>query len=275
MSEPNLQNIPIRTELGRRVRKAFVTRPGMLRYCLDYSQAELRVLAHLSQDPLLMKVYHQGLDVHRNTAVEAFGTADKVNGIDMRGVAKTLNFGIPFCITEMGVQRNINKTLPDGVDEIDANKAREYLDSWYAKYQGVDRYRRGLWYQTAQSRGLFWNLFGRPRRVPDICSAEDWKRRAAERKIISSAVQGGAADMVKHSMLACWQYLKSQTDCEAQMVLMIHDDLQFDMAPEGSAKVIRELKGIMESTCQHKLSVPIKVDMAYFTDHWGNKQEMG
>jgi DNA polymerase-1 len=264
MRRPNLQNIPVRTELGRRIREAFVTREGKIRYCIDYSQVELRTLAHLSQDPLLLKVYREGLDAHRTTALEAFGTADKVGGVDMRRVAKILNFGIPFGITEMGVQRNINKDLPDGVDEIDESKASGYLNSWYAKYQGVDAYRKSLWYQANLNNGLVWNLFGRPRRVPDICSDQDWKRSSAERRLTSSMVQGSAADLVKFSMVAVHDYLSAQNDCEADMVIMVHDDLQFE--------VIREVKRIMEQTCQHKLSVPIKVDMEYFTDHWGNKK---
>lgn len=274
MSDPNLQNIPTRTELGRRVKAAFVARPGKIRYCVDYSQIELRVLAHLSQDPLLLKVYHQGLDVHRNTAVEAFGTADKVDGIDMRRVAKILNFGIPFGITEMGVMRNINKDLPDGVPEIDEDRANGYLAAWFGKYAGVNNWRSQVWHQARLNDGLFWNLFGRPRRVPKINSSQNWEVEAARRQIVSTLVQGGAAGIVKRSMVRCYQYLKLQSDCDAQMVLMVHDDLQFDMEPPGSAKVLREVKGIMESTCQAMLSVPVVADVEYFTTNWAEKKEM-
>jgi DNA polymerase I len=274
MRRPNLPNIPIRTELGRRVREAFVTRPGMVRYCCDYSQIELRILAHLSQDPLLLKVYREGLDAHRTTALEAFGTADKVAGVDMRRVAKILNFGVSFGMTEHGLMGNINKDLPDELPPIDESRAKGFLDSFYAKYRGIDAYRQALWYQARLNSGLFWNVFGRPRRVPRINHADDWVWRRAERQATSSMVQGSAADLVKFSMVAVHDYLKAQNDCEAYMVLMVHDDLQFDMAPSGSAKVIREIKRIMEQTCQHKLSVPIKADVEYFTDHWGNKKSM-
>ena len=272
--EPNLQNIPIRTPLGRRIREAFVTRPGMIRYCLDYSQIELRVLAHLSQDPLLLKVYREGGDVHRTTAMEVFGSDQKVDGIDMRRLAKILNFGIPFGITEIGVQRNLNKDLPEGQAAIDEERATWALNGWYHKYAGVDAWRKSIWYQFAQNGGEGWNMFGRPRRVEDIMSDKAWKRSRAEREITSTMAQGGAADLIKRSMLRTWQYLKAQQDCEAYMVLMIHDDLQFDMVPDGSAKVIRECKRIMESTCQDVMSVPIKVDAEYFTDNWKNKREM-
>lgn len=274
MREPNLQNIPVRTELGRRVRAAFPTRKGKVRYCLDYSQVELRTLAHLSQDPLLLKIYREGLDAHSMTALEAFGTADKVDGVDMRRVAKILNFGVSFGMTEFGLMGNINKDLPEELPPIDEARAKGFLASFYARYQGIDAYRRALCYQAARNNGLIWNIFGRPRRVPHVTHDNDWVRRRAERQAISSMVQGSAADLVKFSMVAVHEYLAAQTDCEAYMVMMIHDDLQFDMAPDGSAKVIREIKRIMEQTCQHKLSVPIKVDVDYFTDNWANKKSL-
>lgn len=415
MSSPNLQNIPTRTELGRRVKAAFTTRPGKLRYCVDYcltgdtevitergpvpirtvvqdglgvlscspegrlafkaveraarigtkpvveleldegtavictadhewmrydgsmaktselhlgdrlrqvrpghcstwnyslspivqevrpggdrvvyhltvadwhtfvlanglvsgnSQIELRVLAHLSQDPLLLKVYRDGLDAHKTTAIEAFGTSGTVGGIDMRRVAKILNFGIPFGITEIGVRRNINKDLPDDIPAIDESMAAGYLEAWFKKYKGVSAWRNSVWSQAQQNGGLFWNMFGRPRRVPSMLSSKGWEYRRGQRQVVSTYVQGSAADLVKFSMVDCHKYLKSQTDCEAAMVLMVHDDLQFDMVPEGSAKTIREMIRIMENCCQHRLSVPIKVDCEYFVDHWGNKQKL-
>jgi len=271
---PNLQNVPVRTELGREIRKAFVTRPGMVRFCLDYSQIELRLLAHLSQDPLLLKVYREGGDVHRQTAVTVFGTDQKVNGIDMRRLAKIVNFGIPFGITEVGVQRNLNKDLPVGQTPLDEASANKALLDWYAKYRGVDAYRRALWYQFERNDGLGWNMFGRPRRVPDILSTKKGARSRAERQITSSLVQGSAADLIKRSMLEAWKYVKTQKNCEANMVLMVHDDLQFDMSYAGSAATVREVKRIMESTCQPQMSVPVIVDCEYFTDNWNNKKHM-
>jgi DNA polymerase-1 len=271
---PNLQNVPIRTELGRRVRDAFLARPGMVRYCLDYSQIELRVLAHLSQDPILLKVYRENLDAHAETAIQVFGTADKVGGTDMRRLAKILNFGTSFGMTEFGLMKNINKDLPPGQTPVTEQKAKEFLDGFYRKYTGVDAYRKSLWYQVTKNSGLFWNIFGRPRRLPGICSQEDWERRRGERQAISTMVQGSAADIVKHSMVAVHQYLKSQQDCEAYMVLMVHDDLQFDMATDGSAKTVREVKRLMEHTVQHKMTVPIQVDAEYFTTTWKDKHKL-
>jgi DNA polymerase-1 len=271
---PNLQNLPIRTALGRRVREAFIARPGLVRYCMDFSQVELRVLAHLSQDPILLRVYREGLDAHSTTALELFGTADVVDGVDMRRLGKILNFGVSFCMTEFGLMKNINKDLPAGQVPVTEARAKEFLAAFYAKYVGITGYRNALWYQIRCNDGLFWNLFGRPRRLKEIGNERDWIREAAERQAISTMVQGSTADLVKYVMVAVWEYMRAQTDCVADMVLMVHDDLQFDMDPAGSSKVIREIKRLMEHTCQSKLSVPIVVDAEYFTTTWKDKHKL-
>jgi DNA polymerase-1 len=271
---PNLQNIPIRTALGRRVREAFVARPGMIRYCLDFSQVELRVLAHLCQDPILLRVYREGLDAHKTTALEVFGTADVVDGTDMRRLGKILNFGTAFGMTEWGLMKNINKDLPAGQAPVDEVRAKQFLTAFYTKYAGITGYRTRLWHDVRCNSGLFNNLFGRPRRVPAIDADNEWARSAAERQVISTMVQGSTADLVKEVMVAVWDYLKSQSQCSADMVLMVHDDLQFDMDPGGSAGVIREVKRLMEHTCQNRLSVPIVVDAEYFTTNWKEKKKL-
>lgn len=271
---PNLQNLPVRTELGRQIRKAIITRPGMTRFCVDYSQVELRVLAHLSRDPLLMKIYQEGLDVHVTTAIEAFGTADKINGVDMRRVAKTLNFGIPFGITEVGVQRNINKDLPEGVKPIDEDRAAGYLHAWFKKYSGVDRWRaEHIRRVEAADNFEFRDVFGRPRRMPGLDYRNPrHKREAAKRQTVASCVQGSAASLVKRAMVACHQYLKSQTHAEAYMVLMVHDDLHFDIASDGMSPVIRECVRLMEETST--LAVPIVADVDYLVGNWATKKKM-
>lgn len=285
---PNLQNIPVRTGLGREVRKAFVARPGMIRYCLDFSQVELRVLAHLTRDPLLLRVYREGLDAHATTAVEAFGTAGKVGGVDMRKIAKVLNFGTSFCMTEIGLMANVNKDLPEGVPWITEDKAREFQMQFYAKYASITQFRQRLWEYIEGSPGRYFeNLLGRPRRMGAGFSpgAPGWQRRREERQSIASAVQGSAADLVKFAMVAVHKYLQSQDACEAQMVLMVHDDLQFDMRPEGSAQVIREIKRLMEAAGVEayqrirgrQFSVPMVVDVEYFAapdGTWAEKHGM-
>ncbi len=274
---PNLQNIPTRTALGREIRQAFIARPGRVRYCLDYSQVELRVLAQLSKDPLLLKIFREGLDAHAISAIEAFGTDQEVGGINMRRVAKILNFGTSFGMTEIGFMRNVNKELPAGVPPITEDAAKAFQGKFFAKYAGIVAYRRHLWQQiAAHPEYKFYNLFGRPRRMPKGFGPRDdkWSRFKAQRQSVASCVQGSAADLVKYSMVAVYDYLKSQTDCEADLVLMVHDDLQLDMVPSGSATVIREVKRIMEQTCQAHLVVPIKVDVEYFTTHWAAKNKM-
>lgn len=285
---PNLQNIPVRTKLGRRVREAFRARPGHIRYCLDYSQVELRVLAHLTKDPLLLKIYREGLDAHATTAVEAFGTSDKVGGVDMRKIAKILNFGTSFCMTEVGLMGNVNKDLPEGVDWITEDKAKDFQRKFYAKYSSIVRFREYLWRCVeAHPQHYFENLYKRPRRMGRgfDYNAPKWVRRKVERQTIASMVQGSAADLIKFSMVAVHKYLKAQDLCAADMVLMVHDDLQFDMRPEGSAKVIREVKGIMEAAGVEALkrisgvdfAVPVVVDVEYFAapeGHWAQKHGM-
>jgi DNA polymerase-1 len=275
--DPNLQNIPIRSEIGRQVRQAFVARTDRVRYCLDYSQIELRMLAHLSQDPLLLKIYYEGLDAHHISAVEAFGTGGVVDGIDMRRIAKILNFGVSFGMTKWGLMGNVNKSLPEGAPLITEEKAQEFIDKFDAKYAGIGRYKQRLYHQIAMHpRHEFFNLFGRPRRLGDgfRVDAQPWQRRAAERHAVSTDVQGSTADLVKHSMVAVWKYIKAQTTCEASMVLMIHDDVQLDMGIDGSARCVREVKRLMEQTCQSKLCIPIVADVEYFTTHWADKHKM-
>jgi len=276
MRRPNLQNIPVRTELGRKIREAFIARRGKVRYCIDYSQIEFRVLGHLTQDPLIMKIYREGLDAHAMTAIEAFGTADKVNGIDMRRVGKILNFGVSFGMAEIGLMAFANKDLPEGVPKISEEQAKDFLAKFYRKYASINTFKRGLFrYIAAAPRFEFFNLFGRPRRMPEFGSdAPPAVRREGERAATSTIVSGTAADIVKRAMVACDKYLRSQTDCEGDLVLMVHDDLQFDLGVEGSAKVVRELKRLMEQTCQPQFSVPIVADVEWFNTNWAEKHKM-
>jgi DNA polymerase-1 len=286
--QPNLQNMPVRTALGREVREAFITRPEMVRYCTDYSQIELRVLAHLTKDPLLLKIYREGLDAHAMTAVEAFGTSGKVGGVDMRKIAKILNFGVSFCMTEIGLMSNVNKDLPEGVPWITETKAKDFLAKFYRKYSSIVRYREYLWRCIeAHPHHYFENLFKRPRRMGKgfDYGAKRWLRRMVERQSIASMVQGSAADLIKFSMVEVHKFLKSQTNCEADLVLMVHDDFQTDMAIPGSAKTIREVKRIMETTGVGALkrisgvdfAVPVVADVEYFAapdGNWANKHKM-
>lgn len=278
MKKPNLQNIPVRTELGRKIREAFLARRGKIRVCIDYSQVEFRVLGHLTQDPLILKIYREGLDAHRMTAIEAFGTADKVGGIDMRRVGKIVNFGVSFGMTEFGLMAFANKDLPEGIPAIGEDQAKDFLRKFYTRYASIDTFRKALFRHIETAPGHeFRNLFGRPRRMGAGFDrkAPNAVRRAEERAAMSTIVSGTAADMVKHAMVAVDEYLRAQTDCaEADMVLMVHDDLQFDLSIDGSAKTIRELKRLMEQTCQAKFTVPILTDVEWFSTNWAEKNKM-
>ena len=273
---PNLQNIPIRTELGRQVRRAFIARPGKVRACIDYSQIELRMIAHLTQDPLLLKIYRENLDAHSISAIEAFGTDQVVNGVDMRRIGKILNFGTSFGMTADGLLGNTNKDLPVGAVPVTRPQAEQFVAQFHAKYKGVQQYKNYLCYQVSAAGGQFRDLFGRPRHMGDgyAIGAPGWKRRAEERATMASMVQGSTASLVKFSMVAVWRYMREQQICEADMVLMIHDDCQFDILAEGSEKLIPELRRVMEQTCQANLSVPIKCDVEWFDTHWGDKKKL-
>jgi DNA polymerase-1 len=277
MRQPNLQNIPIRTKIGRQVREAFRARPGMLRYCIDYSQIELRMLAHLSQDPLLLKIYREGLDAHRMTAIEAFGSADTVDGIDMRRVGKIANFGATYGMTYMGMLAFANKDLPEGVRQISEPEAKDFMNRWNTRYRGVRAFENYLCYKIASAPGHeFRNMWGRPQRMGAGFDpgAPGWKRRKEERQAMSRMISGSAADLVKQCMVASHRFIRSQADCEAYLVLMVHDDLQFDMGIDGSAKTVREIRRLMESTCQHALTVPIVADVEWFSTNWATKHKM-
>jgi DNA polymerase I-like protein with 3'-5' exonuclease and polymerase domains len=239
------------------------------------SQIELRMIAHLTQDPLLLKIYRENLDAHSISALEAFGTDQVVNGVDMRRIGKILNFGTSFGMTADGLLGNTNKDLPKGAVPVTRAQAEQFVAQFHAKYKGVQQYKNYLCYQVSAAGGQFRDLFGRPRHMGDgyAIGAPGWKRRAEERATMASMVQGSTASLVKFSMVAVWRYMREQQICEADMVLMIHDDCQFDLGV-GHEKLIPELKRVMEQTCQANLSVPIKCDVEWFDTHWGDKKKL-
>lgn len=274
--DPNLQNIPVRTAVGRRVRNAFVCTRRMIRSCFDYSQIELRMLADLSRDPTLLSIYHNDLDAHSITAKEVFGTDQKKDGVDMRRIAKVLNFGISFCMTDVGLRANVNKDLPAGQPPITEALAKFAINSFYTKYKTLAQFRESLWANARRNGGYFENKYGRPRRVEELLSPKNWQRNAGERQSMGSMVQGSSADLVKQSMVAVDEYVQAESRGrdDLAMVLMIHDDLQFDMSTHKLAKRLRDIKHLMEGTCQPSMAVPIKVDCEYFTTNWNEKKKL-
>jgi DNA polymerase-1 len=251
---PNLQNIPIRTELGREIRAAFTAAPGTQLLSADYSQIELRLLAHFSGDPLLGKAYAENIDIHTLTASEVFGvpaeTMDKVT----RGRAKAVNFGIVYGISAFGLAAQLG--IPQA-------EARAYIERYFARYAGVKAFIERTLEQT-RKEGSVRTLFGRVRPIPDIESRNPNQRGFAERTAINTPLQGTAADLIKLAMIAIDRKL-TQRKLKTRMVLQVHDELLFEVPTEESAEiealVLAEMEGVV------KLNVPLVADLG-FGQNW-------
>ncbi len=247
-SDPNLQNIPIRTEMGRRVRQAFIPEDGYLILSADYSQIELRILAHLSQDPILLKAFREGEDIHTRTACEIFGiTPDQVNE-NMRRRAKTINFGIIYGMSGYGLAQDL------GVDQSVAN---EYISHYFQRYAGVKSYIDGL-IEQAKRDGYVSTLFNRRRFINELDSTNKTTRQMAERMAINSPIQGSAADLIKKAMVGL--YLKmSKRIPKTRLILQIHDELLFEVPEDEISHASEIIRDEMEGAIN--LSVPVKVDI--------------
>ncbi len=259
-SDPNLQNIPVRGELGRQMRRSFIADPSGDNFLLsaDYSQIELRVLAHLSQEPLLIAAFARDEDIHASTASEVFGVAREKVTPDMRRVAKTVNFGVIYGMSDYGLEQ---------VTELSREEAARFIYSYFEKYPRVKQYLDAT-KQEARERGYVQTLLGRRRYIPEINSSNAQVRSAAERMAVNMPVQGTAADIIKLAMIG----LKRRMDelgLESRMILQIHDELLFEV-PRGELEVMRGLvEEIMPKAMT--LSVPLKVEVK-IGRNWG---EMG
>ncbi len=247
-SEPNLQNIPIRSELGREVRRAFVAEEGHLLVVADYSQIELRVLAHLSQDPALLEAFARGEDIHRATAALVFGArADHVTA-QMRRAAKTINFGLIYGMGAYALSREL------GVSQ---KEAQTFIDAYFARLPRVRAYLEGV-KEEARRTGKVRTLFGRVRPIVGLDSPNANVRGNAERMAINAPVQGTAADLIKLAMIAIFQQLRRQA-LPARLLLQVHDELVLE-AEEGAAQKVASLvRQTMETVAE--LSVPLQVDV--------------
>jgi DNA polymerase-1 len=227
-NDPNLQNIPIRTPEGRRVREAFVAPPGRLIASADYSQIELRIMAHISEDEALLRAFHEGLDVHRATAAEVFGLApDQVSG-EQRRYAKVINFGLIYGMSSFGLAKALG---------IDNTAARNYIDRYFQRFAGVKRYMDET-RASAKSRGYVETVFGRRLYLPEINSPNGPRRAGAERAAINAPMQGTAADLIKLSMNAVQRVLDAEKP-DIRMVMQVHDELVFEL-PEDDLPWVRE-----------------------------------
>ncbi len=241
-SDPNLQNIPVRTPEGREIRRAFVPEPGWTFVSADYSQIELRVVAHLSRDPLLIRAFREGVDVHRATAAEVFGTSDVTP--ELRRRAKEINFGILYGISGYGLSRRL---------DIDPKTAQDFIDRYLDRYAGVKAYIDAS-LAEARQKGYVTTMFGRRRYVPDIRSKNKMIRGAAERVAINAPVQGAAADLIKIAMLRVTERLDRE-----KLILQVHDELVVEAPEKEADRAIRIVREEMENA--HSLEVPLKVDV--------------
>jgi DNA polymerase-1 len=246
-SNPNLQNIPIRTELGREIRAAFVAAPGSLLLSADYSQIELRILAHLSEDPVLVDAFRRGEDIHSRTAQEVFDVAPFAQTREHRRMAKVINFGVIYGLSPFGLAQNLN---------IDQKEAARFIAKYFERYRGVKDF---LDRQIAETRktGITRTLFGRIRPIPEINSPQPNLRNFAERTAMNTPMQGAAADLIKLAMIELDRRLPEES-FKSRMILQVHDELLFE-GPESEIPRLTILaKEIMEGV--HQFTVPILVD---------------
>jgi DNA polymerase-1 len=247
-SDPNLQNIPVRTDEGRRIRQAFVPEPGYRMVAADYSQIELRIMAHLSRDQGLLKAFERGLDIHRATAAEVFGCAPEAVGPEQRRSAKAINFGLMYGMSAFGLGRQLG---------IERGLAQEYIDLYFERYPGVrafmDRIR-----DQAREQGYVETLFGRRLYLPEIRSRNGQRRAAAERTAINAPMQGTAADIIKRAMIAVDGWIEEDAP-GAGMIMQVHDELVLEVREDRVEHACERIRALMEAAAE--LAVPLVVDV--------------
>lgn len=253
-SDPNLQNIPIRTDEGRRIRQAFVAPEGYKVLAADYSQIELRIMAHLSGDRGLLEAFEKGLDVHRATAAEVFGVGLDAVTADMRRSAKAINFGLIYGMSAFGLARQLH---------LGRNEAQQYIDTYFERYPGVQNYMDDI-RAKAHEQGYVETLMGRRLYLPEINARNKMRQQAAERTAINAPMQGTAADIIKTAMISVDQWL-SGGEYDAKIIMQVHDELVLEVAEN-------QVEEVSEILCQRmsnaaKLDVPLLVE-AGIGDNW-------
>ncbi|MGA0838633.1 MAG: DNA polymerase I [Pseudomonadales bacterium] len=247
-SDPNLQNIPVRTAEGRRIRQAFIAPPGRRILAADYSQIELRIMAHLSADEGLLQAFAAGQDIHRRTAAEVFNESLDAVSDEQRRSAKAINFGLIYGMSAFGLakQLGVSRTL-----------AQDYINRYFARYPGVRDYMERTRVQ-AREQGYVETLFGRRLHVPEILAGNQARRQAAERTAINAPMQGSAADIIKRAMIDVDQWLQASR-IDALMIMQVHDELVFEVAESALGTVAEQVSAIMSGAAQ--LQVPLVVDV--------------
>ena len=247
-SEPNLQNIPVRTELSRQIRAAFIPDPGWTLLSADYSQIELRVLAHFSEDPVLVEAFRTGQDIHSRTAQEVFGVGPMAQTSEHRRAAKVINFGIIYGLSPFGLAQNL---------QIDQKEAAKFIAAYFERYHGVKEYLDRSLAEVRRS-GFTRTLFGRRRPIPEISSPQFNLRSLAERTALNTPLQGTAADLIKLAMIKIHDELQAR-HLRSRMILQVHDELLFEAPPEE----LSQLQGIVQPAMEevYPLRVPLVVDL--------------
>jgi DNA polymerase-1 len=247
-SDPNLQNIPVRSELGREIRAAFVAEKGKILLSADYSQIELRIMAHFSQDPVLLQAFRHGEDIHARTAQEVFGVGPLAQTAEHRRAAKAINFGIIYGLSAFGLAQQLG---------IEQKEAAQFINAYFTRYRGVKQYLDNVLVETRKST-MAKTLFGRIRPIPEISAPQMQLRNFAERTALNSPLQGTAADLIKLAMIAIDERLRKQK-LSARMILQVHDELLF----EAPAKEREPLEALVKEEMEgvHKLAVPLVVEI--------------
>ena len=252
--DPNLQNIPIRSEEGRRIRQAFIAPKGYKIVAADYSQIELRIMAHLSEDRGLLDAFSHGVDVHRATAAEVFGTTLEEVSKEERRRAKAINFGLIYGMSAFGLGKQLG---------IGRNQAQEYVDLYFERYPGVATFMENT-KELARNKGFVQTVFGRRLYLPDIKHSNAQRRQYAERTAINAPMQGTAADIIKLAMINTEKWI-SQSGLDIKMIMQVHDELVFEIKQASVNEAIAEIARCMESVTE--LKVPLKVDVGS-GDNW-------
>ncbi len=249
-SDPNLQNIPIRTEEGRKIRQAFIAPKGHVIVAADYSQIELRIMAHLSKDKGLLNAFEQGLDIHKTTAAEVFAVAINSVTKDQRRAAKAINFGLIYGMSAFGLAKQLG---------IDRNEAKEYVDLYFNRYPGVKSF-MDLTRDNAKQNGFVETVYGRRLYLPEINARNATRRQYAERTAINAPMQGTAADIIKHAMIDIDIWI-SKANFNAKMLMQVHDELVFEVHSKKLKEFVKEINNRM--TKNNDLIVPLEIDIGH------------
>ena len=249
-TEPNLQNIPTRQELGRQIRKAFKPAEGKVYIDADYSQIELRVLAHISEDENMIQAFNNGEDIHKQAASKVFNIPIEEVTKEQRSSAKAVNFGIVYGISDFGLANQLG---------VSNKKAKEYIEQYLNKYNGIKQFMDNI-VESAKEKGYVETLFGRRRYIPEIKSNNYMVRQFGNRVAMNTPIQGTAADIMKIAMINVYKTLK-ENKINAKIVLQIHDELLLEVSNEDKEKAKDILKNCMENAI--KLVVPLEVEISY------------